>query len=72
MALLQLAHAGELAAALAYAGHAASVADPAEQAAITCIKLEELDHRVVWGRCSTASERHPTSAASGGCAGSAG
>ena len=45
MALLQLAHAGELAAALAYAGHAASVTDPAEQAAITCIKLEELDHR---------------------------
>ena len=44
-ALLQLAHAGELAAAIAYRGHATSVRDPEEQAEITAIMLEELDHR---------------------------
>ena len=45
VALLQLAHAGELAAAIAYRGHAASVRDPEEQAEIRAIMLEELDHR---------------------------
>jgi rubrerythrin len=45
VALLQLAHSGELAAALAYDGHATSVRDPIEQAEITSIKLDELDHR---------------------------
>ena len=34
VALLQLAHSGELAASLAYAGHAASVRDPVERARI--------------------------------------
>jgi len=43
--LLQLAHSGELAAGLAYTGHAASVRDPDEQARIDAIKAEELDHR---------------------------
>jgi hypothetical protein len=44
-ALLQLAHAGELAAAIAYRGHAASVRDPEERSEITAIMVEELDHR---------------------------
>lgn len=45
VALLQLAHSGELAAAYAYAGHAASVGDPAERHRILEIRDEELDHR---------------------------
>jgi len=45
VALLQLAHAGEHGAAIAYRGHAASVRDPVEKAEITTIMLEELDHR---------------------------
>ncbi len=45
IALLQLAHSGELAAAHAYTGHAASVRDPDERRRITEIKAEELDHR---------------------------
>ena len=45
IALLQLAHSGELAASLAYTGHAASVRDPDERARIEQIKAEELDHR---------------------------
>jgi rubrerythrin len=43
--VLQLAHAGELAAAIAYAGHAASVRDLVERAEISGIMSEELDHR---------------------------
>jgi hypothetical protein len=45
VALLQLAHSGELAASLAYTGHAASVRDTDERARILEIRDEELDHR---------------------------
>ena len=45
VALLQLAHSGELAAAHAYVGHAASVRDPAERERILEIRAEEVDHR---------------------------
>lgn len=45
VALLQLAHSGELAATLAYEGHAASVNDPVERDEITAIKDQEIDHR---------------------------
>jgi demethoxyubiquinone hydroxylase (CLK1/Coq7/Cat5 family) len=43
--LLQLAHAGERAAAFAYAGHWRSVRDPEERAAIRRIQDEEWLHR---------------------------
>lgn len=43
--LLQAAHAGELAAALAYDGHARSVSDAVERAEIERIRDDELDHR---------------------------
>lgn len=43
--VLQHAHAGELAAGLAYRGHAASVSDPAEKARIRQIEDEEWVHR---------------------------
>lgn len=45
IALLQLAYSGELAAALAYGGHARSVSDPDERAHIELIEKEELHHR---------------------------
>ena len=45
VALLQLAHSGELAAAHAYDGHAKSVSDHDERQRITEIRSEELDHR---------------------------
>jgi len=45
VALLQLAHSGELAATLAYEGHAASVKDPTERAEILAIMDQEIDHR---------------------------
>ncbi len=45
VALLQLAHAGEHGASIAYRGHAASLRDPVEKAEIATIMLEELDHR---------------------------
>jgi hypothetical protein len=48
--LLQLAYSAELAAALAYRGHAASVTEPAERLRISEIRLEELDHRARLGR----------------------
>ena len=47
---LQLAYSGELGAALAYRGHAASVADPDERQRIAEIRAEELDHRERVGR----------------------
>lgn len=47
VALLRMAHAGELAAALAYVGHARSVRDPDERATIERIHDEELAHRAV-------------------------
>ncbi len=43
--LLRLAHAGERAAAFAYRGHARSVRDAGERAAITRIEAEEWEHR---------------------------
>jgi rubrerythrin len=48
--LLQLAYSGELGAAIAYRGHAASVRDPAERDHILLIRTEELDHRACVGR----------------------
>lgn len=45
MAVLQHAHAGELAAALAYGGHWRSLSDVDEIATVRAIELEELDHR---------------------------
>jgi hypothetical protein len=48
--LLQVAYSGELGAAVAYAGHAAAVADPAERRRILEIRSEELDHRARVGR----------------------
>jgi rubrerythrin len=43
--ILGLACSGELAAALAYEGHAKSVSDPVERAEIERIRGQELDHR---------------------------
>lgn len=43
--MLQSAYSGELAASLAYEGHALSVSDPAERAEIERIRAQELDHR---------------------------
>lgn len=43
--ILQKAHAAERGAALAYRGHAASVRDPRERAAIYNIEMEEWRHR---------------------------
>jgi hypothetical protein len=48
--LLQLAYSGELGAALAYRGHAASVTDSDERLRIESIRLEELEHRERVGR----------------------
>ena len=49
IALLQLAYSGELAAAHAYRGHAASVRDPEERARIREIEQEEWHHRRLVG-----------------------
>ena len=49
IALLRLAYSGELAAAHAYRGHAASVSDPAEKARIQTIEDEEWHHRRLVG-----------------------
>jgi rubrerythrin len=43
--ILRLAYSGELAAALAYRGHARSVTDPDERRRISEIEVEELQHR---------------------------
>ena len=45
IALLQLAHAGELAAALAYRGHWKSISNPSDRERIQTIEREELEHR---------------------------
>ncbi|MBI3097369.1 MAG: ferritin-like domain-containing protein [Planctomycetes bacterium] len=50
VSLLQRAHAGERAAALAYQGHAASVRDPGDRRRISEIEREELAHRECLGR----------------------
>ena len=44
-AILQGAHAGELAASIAYWGHAHSVRDPSERVEILVIRDQELEHR---------------------------
>lgn len=49
VALLQEAHAGEMAAAYAYRGHWKSMRDPAEREAIRKIEAEEWDHRRIVG-----------------------
>src|SRR5688572_6845680 len=49
VALLRLAYSGELAAARAYHGHAASVRDPRERDEIRAIEEEELLHRRMVG-----------------------
>src|SRR4029453_8250711 len=59
MCLLQLAYSGELGAALAYAGHAASVRDPEERRRISTIGAEELDHRARVGRLLGALASRP-------------
>jgi demethoxyubiquinone hydroxylase (CLK1/Coq7/Cat5 family) len=45
--LLQLAHAGEMAAAFAYRGHWRSVSDPREQERIRAIEADEWHHRTL-------------------------
>ncbi|MDQ1710414.1 MAG: hypothetical protein QOG49_1799 [Frankiaceae bacterium] len=50
VALLQLAHAGERAAAYAYAGHWRSVRQPDHRARIRAIESDEWDHRARVGR----------------------
>jgi rubrerythrin len=50
VALVQLAYSGELAAALAYRGHARCLGDPAERAAVAEIEREEGHHRELVGR----------------------
>jgi rubrerythrin len=50
IALLKLAHAGERAAELAYAGHWRSCSDPIERDAIHRIMEEEIAHRACVGR----------------------
>jgi len=50
---LQRAHGGELAAALAYDGHAASVRDPAERAVLVRMAAEERAHRARAGAILT-------------------
>jgi hypothetical protein len=57
--LLQRAYSGELGAALAYRGHAASVRDPDERRRIADIRAEELDHRARVGRILAAVNSHP-------------
>jgi rubrerythrin len=50
VALLQLAYSGELAAAHAYRGHARSLRDAAERAAVAEIEREEWHHRELVGQ----------------------
>lgn len=57
--LLQLAHAGERAATLAYEGHWRSVSDPIERAEIQRIQREEIEHRACVGRMLTDLDAAP-------------
>lgn len=57
--LLQLAHAAERAAAMAYRGHAASTRDPDERAAIRAIERDEWIHRRLVGQWLTALGAKP-------------
>jgi rubrerythrin len=59
VALLQLAYSGELAAALAYRGHARSLRAPAECAAVAEIEREEWHHRELVGRMLAALDAAP-------------
>ena len=56
---LQLAFSGELGAAIAYRGHAASVADPDDRRRIADIRREELDHRDWVGHALDALDARP-------------
>lgn len=58
--LLRLAYSGELAAAIAYRGHAASVSDPDERLAVLHIERQELVHRVCIGRMLGALGERPS------------
>lgn len=49
IAVLRNAYSGELAASLAYGGHAASVSDPKEREEILVILRQELEHRELVG-----------------------
>lgn len=50
IAVLRNAYSGELAASLAYGGHAASVSDPQEREEILVILRQELEHRELVGK----------------------
>lgn len=58
--ILKLAYSGELAAALAYGGHARSVRDAGERARILQIEEEELHHRRQIGEMLAALGEQPT------------
>ncbi len=58
--LLRWAHAGERAAALAYRGHASSVRDATERAAIRKIERDEWEHREAVGEMLTALGAGPS------------
>jgi len=59
VAILQLAYSGELAAAHAYRGHAASVADASERERIRVIEEEEWHHRRLVGEMLAKLGRGP-------------
>ena len=61
-ALLQLAYSGERAAALAYRGHAASLADAEERRRVQEIEREELHHRQLVGEMLAALGSGPSAA----------
>jgi rubrerythrin len=56
---LQLAYSGELAASLAYQGHARSVSDPTEKERIQAIEAEEWHHRRLVGEMLEALGARP-------------
>lgn len=60
-AVLQNAYSGELAASLAYGGHAASVSDPKEREEILVIMRQELEHRELVGGMLTGLGSGPSS-----------
>ncbi len=59
VAVLRKAHAGELAAGLAYHGHARSLADPAEAREVLEIGRQEMDHRECVGRMLAGLSKEP-------------
>jgi Ubiquinone biosynthesis protein COQ7 len=58
--LLRRAYSGELGAAIAYRGHAASLRDAAERRRVRRIRAEELDHRRRVGRLLRQLEARPS------------